>query len=279
MGRGVPGRRRAGGAPGPGARVRVQGPACRQARQRSFKASYANHYRAGLIQILEALEFRSNNTVHRPVLEALELIKRYKAQHSPATLYSSLSQVEGWHAPAGRRTREPRPLAQARQIRPAPPVGAVYLGPGRQIVSQDSPDGVSRIGGQAGTQAPALTPVSSQNRGAGPEALSTVSLPNIRACCQADPLLRWRADYLLCAAMTTKGSAPNWCRVYRWAVETVWVQASRCDHTRERQQQRDADGDERAEDEQEHDDRDRDGALAGQLQLVCEHLVVCLCRS
>jgi len=87
-----------------------KGPACRQARQRSFKASYANHYRAGLIQILEALEFRSNNTVHRPVLEALELIKRHKAQHSPATLYSSLSQVEGWHAPAGRRTREPRPL-------------------------------------------------------------------------------------------------------------------------------------------------------------------------
>ena len=34
-----------------------------------------------------------------------------------------------------------------------------------QIVSQDSPDGVSRIGGQAGTQAPDPTPVSSQNRG------------------------------------------------------------------------------------------------------------------
>ena len=42
---------------------------------------------------------------------------------------SSLSQVEGWHAPAGRRTREPRPLAQARQIRPAAPVGAVTWGP------------------------------------------------------------------------------------------------------------------------------------------------------
>ena len=64
-----------------------KGPTYRQARQRSFKASYTNHYRAGLIQILEALEFRSNNTVHRPVLEALELIKRYKAERSPATLY------------------------------------------------------------------------------------------------------------------------------------------------------------------------------------------------
>ena len=65
----------------------------------------------------------------------------------------------------------PRPLAQVRQIRPAAPAGAVNLGPGRQMVSQDSPDGVSRIGGQAGTQAPDPTPVSSQNREAGPEAL------------------------------------------------------------------------------------------------------------
>lgn len=72
-----------------------KGPACRQARQRSFKASYTNHYRAGLIQILDALEFRSSNTVHQPVLEALELIKRYKAEHSPTTLYYA----RGEHVP------------------------------------------------------------------------------------------------------------------------------------------------------------------------------------
>src|SRR6185369_16056376 len=77
---------------------------------------------------------------------------------------SSLSQVEGWHAPAGRRTCEPRPLAQDGQIRPAQPVGAVNLGPGRRIVLQDSPHGVSRLGSQAGTQAPDPTPVSAQNR-------------------------------------------------------------------------------------------------------------------
>jgi hypothetical protein len=34
------------------------------------------------------------------------------------------SEVEGWHAPAGRRTCEPRPLAQDGQIGTAPPVGA-----------------------------------------------------------------------------------------------------------------------------------------------------------
>ena len=73
----------------------LKGPTYRQARQRSFKASYTNHYRAGLIQILEALEFRSNNTVHRPVMEALKLIKRYKAEHSPSTLYYA----RGEHVP------------------------------------------------------------------------------------------------------------------------------------------------------------------------------------
>ena len=39
------------------------------------------------------------------------------------------------------------------------------LGPGRQIVSQDNPSGVSRIGGQAGTQAPDPTPTPGQKRG------------------------------------------------------------------------------------------------------------------
>jgi len=79
--------------------------------------------------------------------------------------------------PLARRTREPRPLVQAGQIGPAPLAGAIKtLAPGRQIVSQDSPDGVSRIGGQAGTQAPDPTPVPGQNRGS--RAGSTIhSLP------------------------------------------------------------------------------------------------------
>src|SRR6266568_650343 len=76
----------------------------------------------------------------------------------------SLSEVAGWHAPAGRRTWEPRPLAQARQIRPAAPVGArSWARPTDR--SQDSPSGVGRFGGQAGTQASDPTPVSGQNLG------------------------------------------------------------------------------------------------------------------
>src|SRR5580698_4973647 len=65
--------------------------------------------------------------------------------------------VEGWHAPAGRRTREPQPLAQAGQIRPAAPVGART---GTRPAGQwkDNLNGAGRTGGQAGSQAPALRP-------------------------------------------------------------------------------------------------------------------------
>src|SRR5262249_5377200 len=40
---------------------------------------------------------------------------------------------DGTH-PLAARTCEPRPLTQARQIRPAAPVGTLRLGPGRQLV-------------------------------------------------------------------------------------------------------------------------------------------------
>ena len=60
---------------------------------------------------------------------------------------------------------------------------------------QDSPSGVGRFGGQAGTQAPDATPLPAQNHGsragsgqAGPEALSTSSLPNI---CGLDAAGSW----------------------------------------------------------------------------------------
>ena len=58
---------------------RSNGTSYRQHRQRVFKASYTSHYRAGLIQIVEVLEFGSTNTAHAPMVEALALIKRYKA--------------------------------------------------------------------------------------------------------------------------------------------------------------------------------------------------------
>jgi cobalamin biosynthesis Mg chelatase CobN len=75
-----------------------KGTSYRRHRQRVFKASYTNHYRAGLIQILEALSFGSTNTVHAPMMEALALIKRYKADFTHRTKYYAL----GEHVPVER---------------------------------------------------------------------------------------------------------------------------------------------------------------------------------
>jgi hypothetical protein len=56
---------------------KTKGPVYRRTVQTTPKASYSNHYRRGLIELLDVLEFRSNNASHRPVLDALDLIKRH----------------------------------------------------------------------------------------------------------------------------------------------------------------------------------------------------------
>ncbi|MFI7643307.1 hypothetical protein [Nonomuraea sp. NPDC049400] len=52
---------------------KTKGPAYRTTVQTTLRASYTNHYRRGLIALLDTLEFRSNNTAFQPVIEALEL--------------------------------------------------------------------------------------------------------------------------------------------------------------------------------------------------------------
>ncbi len=42
-----------------------------------MRASYSNHYRSMVPELLNILEFRSNNDLHKPVIKALELIKMY----------------------------------------------------------------------------------------------------------------------------------------------------------------------------------------------------------
>ena len=74
---------------------RTQGTGYRQHKQRVFKASYTNHYRKGLIQLLDALEFGSTNTAHAPMMEALALIKRYSNQATGNTQYYA----RGEHVP------------------------------------------------------------------------------------------------------------------------------------------------------------------------------------
>lgn len=57
---------------------KTKGPVYRRTVQTTLKASYTNHHRRGLIELLDVLEFRSSNTTHRPVLDALDLVARYK---------------------------------------------------------------------------------------------------------------------------------------------------------------------------------------------------------
>jgi TnpA family transposase len=53
------------------------GPAFRLNVHARLSSSYRGHYRRMLAPLLERLEFRSNNAAHRPVIEALEILRRY----------------------------------------------------------------------------------------------------------------------------------------------------------------------------------------------------------
>jgi hypothetical protein len=59
------------------AEFKHSGPTFRHTVKRTLRASYTNHYRRGLIRLLEVLEFRSNNSTHQPVLDALMMIGRH----------------------------------------------------------------------------------------------------------------------------------------------------------------------------------------------------------
>jgi TnpA family transposase len=59
------------------AEFKSSGPTYQRTVKATLRSSYTNHYRAGLIKLLSVLEFGSNNTTHRPVLDALELIGKY----------------------------------------------------------------------------------------------------------------------------------------------------------------------------------------------------------
>ena len=66
-------------------RAGPRGPVYRRKGQTTLKASYTNHYRRGLIKLLDVLEFRSSNHTHRPVIEALVLVARCAAAGTPRT--------------------------------------------------------------------------------------------------------------------------------------------------------------------------------------------------
>ncbi|MBJ7473204.1 MAG: hypothetical protein JHD16_17995 [Solirubrobacteraceae bacterium] len=59
------------------AEFKTTGPEYRRTVKTTLQHSYTGHYRRGLIELLEVLEFRSNNARHRPVLDAIEAVRRH----------------------------------------------------------------------------------------------------------------------------------------------------------------------------------------------------------
>jgi hypothetical protein len=92
------------------AEFKSSGPTYQRTVKATLKASYTNHYRVGLIKLLDVLEFRSSNTTHRPVLDALGLITRYASagnlHYNGLTPHGSPSRSLG-EQPPGRRTERP----------------------------------------------------------------------------------------------------------------------------------------------------------------------------
>ena len=73
------------------AEYKATGTAYRRRVHNMVRASFAGHYRRMIPQLLEVLEFRSNNDIHRPVIEALELLKKYA--HSKARYYDPTEEI------------------------------------------------------------------------------------------------------------------------------------------------------------------------------------------
>ena len=57
--------------------AKATGPTYRITLRTVIRNSYKGHYRRMVPQILRTLDFRSNNRRHRPVIQALDLLKRY----------------------------------------------------------------------------------------------------------------------------------------------------------------------------------------------------------
>jgi TnpA family transposase len=58
-----------------------------------LRSSYSTHYRRMLPALFSALTFRSNNTAYRPVLDAIELLKRYAATTGKSRYYEATDKI------------------------------------------------------------------------------------------------------------------------------------------------------------------------------------------
>jgi hypothetical protein len=57
--------------------AKATGPTYRTTLRATIRSSYRGRYRRAVLDLLAALDFRSNNEAHRPVIRALDLVRRY----------------------------------------------------------------------------------------------------------------------------------------------------------------------------------------------------------
>ena len=57
--------------------AKATGPTYRTTLRATIRSSYRGHYRRAMLDLLAALDFRSNNDAHRPMIQALDLVRRY----------------------------------------------------------------------------------------------------------------------------------------------------------------------------------------------------------
>ena len=94
---------------------KATGPAFRRVVHTVMRASYSNHYRRMLPHLLDALEFRSSNEAHRPVIGAVNLLRQHRESRQQ---YFSIDEV---------------------------PVKGVIRDKWREIVIEEDKDGKARI--------------------------------------------------------------------------------------------------------------------------------------
>src|SRR6266481_8087657 len=101
--------------------------------------------------------------------------------------------LKGWHAPAGRRTCEPRPLAQDGQIRPARRQVPETWDPADESLAGQPERASADSEVRPGPRLPTLRPHHRKTAQAGPEARSPSSLPNRRLRTIGSDYLAWRS--------------------------------------------------------------------------------------
>lgn len=59
------------------AEFKAHSPEFRRNVQVKLRSSYSHHYRSGMVKLLRTLRFRSNNTMHKPIIDGIALVLRY----------------------------------------------------------------------------------------------------------------------------------------------------------------------------------------------------------